>query len=346
MIAVVILNWNGAKMLRRFLPSVLSHSAGWGEIIVADNDSSDDSVSLLRNEFPEVRLLRLAENYGFAEGYNQAFRLLETECPKTYDYYLLLNSDVESTPQWLKPLREYMDTHPEVAAAQPKLLAEWDNTSFEYAGGAGGFIDRDGYPFCRGRLLNTLEQDKGQYEEIIPIFWASGAALLIRSQDWHSVGGLDGNFFAHNEEIDLCWRLNARGRKVVCIPQSVVYHVGGGTLPKDHPRKTYLNFRNNLLMLYKNLPATELHSVMLRRWWLDRVAALKFLLTLDFANSRAVMQARRDFLKLKKQYVAIRKENLQKSKIEKCSTRWSKSLLWAYYIKGKKCFSDLGLPTE
>lgn len=340
MIAVVILNWNGAEMLRRFLPSVVKNTAPEGEVIVADNGSSDDSLLMLRSEFPEVRIVAMPENLGFAEGYNEAFRRIEAETPARYDLYLLLNSDVRVTPRWLQPLRAYMDAHPEVAAAQPKLLAEWANDTFEYAGGAGGFLDRDGYPFCRGRMLNVVEKDSGQYDDVASLFWATGAALLVRASDWAETGGLDGRFFAHNEEIDFCWRLRARGRKIVCIPQSVVYHVGGGTLPKDNPRKTYLNFRNNLTMLYKNLPETTLRSVMFRRKMLDAVAALKFFLMGDIANARAVRRARRDYKAWRKDFEANRRENLSRTVLNSIPEHIDKSLLWAFFVQGRRTFSE------
>lgn len=340
MIAVVILNWNGADMLRRFLPSVVAHTAPLGEVIVADNGSTDSSIDLLQTHFPDVRIVRWKENLGFAEGYNEAFRRIESETPHRHDLYLLLNSDVRVTPDWLSPLRNYMDTHPDVAAAQPKLLAEWAHDTFEYAGAAGGFLDRDGYPFCRGRLFNVVEPDNGQYDSATSLFWATGAALLIRADDWHAVGGLDGRFFAHNEEIDLCWRLRARGRKIVCVPQSVVFHVGGGTLPKDNPRKTYLNFRNNLTMLHKNLPETEYRSVMFRRALLDAVALLKFALSGDFANARAVWRGVRDFRKWRHNFDADRRHNLAQTVLLHIPERTDKSLLWAFFFRRQKTFSQ------
>ena len=253
-IAIVILNWNGVDLLRRFLPSVQANSSAQAEVIVADNGSTDASCAVLESEFPDVRLIRLPENYGFAEGYNRA--LEQVDAP----YYLLLNSDVEVPAGWLAPLLDYMEAHPEVAACQPKMLSYADRGSFEYAGAAGGFLDRYGYPFCRGRVFDTLERDEGQYDDVAPVLWASGAALMVRRQDWRDAGGLDGRFFAHMEEIDFCWRLRSRGRGVVCIPASRVYHVGGASLAQGNPRKTFLNFRNNLLMLYKNLPAVEPRS--------------------------------------------------------------------------------------
>ena len=339
MIAVVILNWNGAEMLRRFLPSVVEHSQPLGEVIVADNGSTDESLEILQQEFPEVRILVLDRNYGFAEGYNEAFRRLEEIAPHHYDYYLLLNSDVRVTAQWLRPLHTYMEQHPEVAAAQPKIRAEWAHDTLEYAGASGGFIDRYGYPFCRGRLLSVVEKDHGQYDDIASIFWATGAALLIRQSDWWDVGGLDGRFFAHNEEIDLCWRLRARGRGIVCVPHSVVYHVGGGTLPQEHPRKTYLNFRNNLTMLFKNLPDAELKHVMRVRRFLDFVAFVQFLVKGDWANAKAVRKARRDFHQWQSDFVKDRQENLSRMVLNPIPERVNRSLIVGFFLKGQKTFS-------
>ena len=339
MIAVVILNWNGAEMLRRFLPSVAEHSHPLGEVIVADNGSTDESLEILQQEFPEVRTLVLDRNYGFAEGYNEAFRRLEIIAPQRYEYYLLLNSDVRVTADWLRPLHTYMEQHPEVAAAQPKLRAEWAHDTLEYAGAAGGYIDRYGYPFCRGRLLSVVEKDRGQYDDNASIFWATGAALLIRQSDWWDVGGLDGRFFAHNEEIDLCWRLRARGRGIVCIPESVVYHVGGGTLPQEHPRKTYLNFRNNLTMLFKNLPDAELKHVMRVRRFLDFVAFVQFLVKGDWANAKAVRKARRDFHQWQSDFVKDRQENLSRMVLNPIPERVNRSLIVGFFLKGQKTFS-------
>ena len=345
MIAIVILNWNGQQMLRQFLPGVIEHSKGEGEVIVADNGSDDDSVETLRKEFPSVRLLCLDKNYGFAEGYNVAFDTLRQLSEKgeapCYDYYLLLNSDVEVTPGWLTPLRRYMDAHSDCAACQPKIRAFYARRRFEYAGAAGGFMDRDGYPFCRGRVFAVAEDDHGQYDEVADILWATGAALMVRPGDWHGHGALDGRFFAHNEEIDLCLRLRARGRRVVCVPQSTVYHMGGGTLPQDNPRKTYLNFRNNLTMLYKNLPDRRLRSVMFRRMLLDGVAALQFLAKGDVANMRAILRARRDFKAWKGDFEADRKENLAKTIVQDIPEIRPISLILCYYLKGRRHFSEL-----
>lgn len=335
-IAVVILNWNGCEMLRSFLPSVVRHSATEGAVVyVADNGSTDASVEMLRREFPSVHLILLEENQGFADGYNLALQQVSAE------YVVLLNSDVEVTEHWLSPLASYMDAHPEVAACQPKLHSWRQKDQFEYAGAAGGFIDRYGYPFCRGRIMGVVETDKGQYDTVVPVFWATGAALFIRQKDYQDVGGLDGRFFAHMEEIDLCWRLRARGRGLVCVPQSVVYHVGGATLKKENPRKTFLNFRNNLVMLYKNLPEEDLVPVMRVRAILDYVAALTFFLKGQFPNGMAVLRARRAFADIRPAYLADRIENLQKTSLPIIPERTKSSILAQFYLHGKKRFSQL-----
>ena len=334
-VAIVILNWNGEAMLRRFLPTVLRYSCDEAEVWVADNASTDSSVQLLREHFPLVKLILLEKNYGFAEGYNKALAQIEAE------YFVLLNSDVEVTHHWLTPLVEYMNTHLDVAACQPKLLSEANHDYFEYAGASGGFIDRYGYPFCRGRIFNTVEEDNGQYNYNIDILWATGACLLIRSTDYRALNGLDGRFFAHNEEIDLCWRLRQRGRRIVCIPESEVYHVGGGTLPKSNPMKTFLNFRNNLTMLYKNLPDAELKSVMRMRCVLDYVAAFQMLIMeRSWGNFKAVVKARRAFRRWRHQFDEDRCE-ISRTRLENPSERVCYSILWQYYFKGKKTFSQL-----
>ena len=334
-VAIVILNWNGEAMLRRFLPTVVRYSCDEAEIWVADNASDDASVQLLREHFPSVRLIQLDKNYGFAEGYNRALAQIEAE------YYVLLNSDVEVTHHWLTPLVEYMDAYPDVAACQPKLLSEANRDYFEYAGASGGFIDRYGYPFCRGRIFNTVEEDNGQYDYIIDILWATGACMLIRSADYREAHGLDGRFFAHNEEIDLCWRLRQRGRRIVCIPESEVYHVGGGTLPKSNPMKTFLNFRNNLTMLYKNLPDGELKGVMRVRRVLDYVAALKMLVAdRSWADFKAVVKARRAFYRWRHNFDDDRRE-IGRTRTAGPSERVDYSILWQYYVKGRKTFSRL-----
>ena len=335
-LAIVILNWNGAKMLRQYLPNVLNYSRDEATIYVADNASTDDSVEMLRNEFPECKTIILDKNWGFADGYNKALKQIEAE------YYLLLNSDIEVTHHWLTPLIEFMDVHPEVAVCQPKLLSIYNKDMFEYAGASGGYIDRYGYPFCRGRIFETLEEDNGQYDYATEVLWATGAALMIRAKDYWEVGGLDGRFFAHCEEIDLCWRLRIRGRKIYCLPESYVYHVGGGTLPKSNPMKTYLNFRNNLTMLYKCLPDKELKHVMRVRWFLDYLAALEMLLlSRNWGDVKAVFRARRDFKKWRKDFENDRQQ-IQASRVAGDIPQQRRFLLlWQYYAKGHKLFSEL-----
>ena len=335
-ISVVILNWNGVGMLQKFLPKVVEYSASQDvEVCVADNGSTDESLTWLKTHCPDVRLIVLDQNYGFAEGYNRALQQVQAE------YVVLLNSDVEVTPHWLDPLVEYMDAHPEVVACQPKIRSELQKTYFEYAGAAGGYLDKYGYPFCRGRVFETVEEDKGQYDTVQSVFWATGASLFIRLKDYQEVGGLDGRFFAHMEEVDLCWRLRSRGRQLVCIPDSVIYHVGGGTLNKENPRKAFLNFRNNLLMLYKNLPEKELRKVLFIRGILDWVAALVFLLKGERKTAAAVLRARKEFKRIRPDFEASRVENMRKMVIGNIPERVNYSILWKYHAGGKKVFSSL-----
>lgn len=322
-------------MLRRFLPGVVRYSASEARVYVADNGSTDDSVDLLSQHFPEVRVLKFGQNYGFAEGYNQALRRIEAE------YYVLLNSDVEVGEGWLSSLVRYMDRHQTVAACQPKLLSMANPHLFEYAGASGGFIDCYGYPFCRGRILDTVEADNGQYDTIRSVFWATGAALFIRSSAYWEAGGLDGRFFAHMEEIDLCWRLRSRGYGVVCIPESSVKHVGGGTLPKENPRKTFLNFRNNLLMLYKNLPDEDLHRVMRVRLLLDTLASVAFLLKGQWGSFRAVWQARAAYAKMRPDFEADRASICKARLLNTIPEQSSFSILSRYYFGGSRFFSQL-----
>ena len=335
-VAVVILNWNGREMLVKYLPRVLEYSRNEADVIVADNDSSDDSVAYLDNYSKVVRVIQLEENYGFAEGYNRALKQVDA------DYYVLLNSDVEVTHHWLTPMIEFMDSHPDVAACQPKLLAVADKDSFEYAGASGGYLDRYGYPFCRGRVFETVEQDRGQYDVAADVLWATGACLMIRSADYWAAGGLDGRFFAHSEEIDLCWRLRIMGRRICCLPDSVVYHVGGGTLPKNNPLKTFLNFRNNLTMLYKNLPDGELRRVMRIRRWLDYLAAVKTLvLDRSLADFKAILRARREYRRWRHDFDADRRR-IQAMRIPADIPEHRRySILWQYYARGRKTFGAI-----
>lgn len=325
-IAVVILNYNGVSMLERFMPAVLDCSEG-ADVVVADNCSTDNSVAMLRRCYPDVRIVQLERNWGFAEGYNKALARVKA------DYYVLLNSDVEVTDGWLDAMTKCLDNDSSIVACQPKLLDYKRKSHFEYAGAAGGFIDRYGYPFCRGRIFDTVEEDKGQYDEQCDIMWATGAAFMVRADEFHAAGGFDGRFFAHMEEVDLCWRLKSRGKRIVCVPQSVVYHVGGATLNYNNPRKTFLNFRNNLLTLYKNLPKKDLHYVMFVRMLLDYAAAFKFLFEGSFANFKAVFSARREFHRVRHSYRIDRLENLYKAKSDATASRVGFSILWRYYVK-------------
>jgi len=334
--AIVILNWNGVDLMRKYLPTVIENSVG--DVIVADNASTDDSLKMLAEEFPDIRTIVLDKNYGFAEGYNRALAQLKDE----YEYLLLLNSDIEIRQKnWDEVLINYMDAHPECGACMPKLLSLRNPESFEYAGASGGFIDRYGYPFCRGRVMGTVEEDKNQYDDIVPVLWATGAAIMVRSKDYFEAGGLDSKFFAHMEEIDLCWRMRTMGRKIVCIPQSTAYHLGGASLNYGNPRKTFLNFRNNLLMLYKNLPQKELKSVLFVRFILDMVAALQMLLTGQFAHTWAVLKAEYTFYNIKKEWKSERQRIQSSRKEERVAERTDYSLLWQYYAKGHKKYNQL-----
>lgn len=344
-IAIVILNWNGAGMMRKYLPSVVANSDK-AEVVVADNGSTDESLEMLRKDFPQVRIITLSKNWGFADGYNKSFEKYEEEnkaCGIALpDYYLLLNSDVRVGEGWLDAMLAYMDAHDDVAACQPKLLSDVNPENFEYAGACGGFIDKYGYPYCRGRVFDTVEKDSGQYDDVADILWATGACLMVRREDYWAVGGLDGRFFAHCEEIDFCWRLNMKGRKVVCVPQSVAYHYGGGTLPQGNPRKTYLNFRNNLTMLYKNLPSSRLRRVMFMRMLLDYVAAFQMLLIgRSLGDFKAVIKGRRDFRRWKKDFRKDREQIQGAANVKEPKGVTSLSILWQYYVKGKKRYSDI-----
>ncbi|MDE5624494.1 MAG: glycosyltransferase family 2 protein [Alistipes sp.] len=290
-VKIVILNWNGTAHLRRYLPGVVAAAPEGVGVVVADNGSTDGSADMLRREFPSVELVRLDRNYGFAGGYNRALAQIEA------DYYVLLNSDVETPAGWLEPLVECLDRHPDVAAAAPKLLCDTDRTRFEYAGASGGYIDYLGYPFCRGRILRTIERDEGQYDDARDVFWVSGAAFCCRAGVFHALGGFDDDFFAHMEEIDLCWRMQLAGWRVRIVPQSTVYHLGGGTLTADSPAKVFYNHRNNLAMLCKCAAPGQRLVAALVRPWLDLLAAGSYLAQGRWDNFCAVFRAWRDFLK-------------------------------------------------
>lgn len=333
-VAIVVLNWNGAGLLRRFLPGVVAHADG-ARVVVADNASTDDSVALLARDFPLVELLLLERNFGFCEGYNQA--LAQVNSP----YYVLLNSDVAVTPGWLRPLRVLLENRPRIAAVQPKILAHADPTRFEYAGAGGGYLDRLAYPFCRGRLFDTTEVDAGQYDDPRPVAWASGACCLVRASAWHALGGLEPAFFAHMEEIDFCWRLQNAGHEVWYHGGSAVHHVGGGTLAKTNPRKTYLNFRNGLALLYKNAAPGELAGPLAQRLVLDWVAGLRFLLGGQAAAARAVARAHWHFFQKRAYWRQQRRAARPHLRTAERPGNLAISIVWAYFGQGKRTFSEL-----
>ena len=324
--AVVILNYNGRAYLEKFLPGVIKHSTE-ATIYVADNASTDDSVGFIKSSFPEINLIVFNENYGFAGGYNKALGAINAQ------YYLLLNSDVEVTQNWIQPLEDFLDLNEEYASCQPKIKDYNHRALFEYAGACGGFLDILGYPYCRGRIFDQIESDSGQYNEPVDIFWSSGACMLIRSKAFHQAGGFDKDFFAHMEEIDLCWRIHSMGYKIKSMPDSTVFHVGGGTLKKTSPFKTYLNFRNGLSLLIKNLPLGELILKLPIRIVLDWVAAIKFLLEGKSSHTLAVLRAHA------KNIIWFRKD-LRKRRLTS-STPKSKLLIVEYYLKGNKQFMNL-----
>ena len=296
-VAVVILNWNGKGFLEKFLPSLFNSLPSYAELIVADNASTDGSKEAVNNE--KIQWIQLDKNYGFTGGYNRAFEKLDG-----YKYYVLINSDIEITEGWLETLTDFMEKHPEASACQPKILSYANKDHFEYAGAAGGFIDRWGFPLCRGRILSCIEEDKGQYDSPIQCFWASGACMVVRSDVWRRLGGLDEEFFAHMEEIDFCWRASLAGGQIWCVPQSKVYHVGGGTLPNNSPRKLYLNYRNNLLMLWKNLPAKHKNGKIFLRKCIDGLSAVCYVFQGRFSYFKSVIKAHRDYRKLKAKVTA------------------------------------------
>lgn len=335
-IAVVILNWNGKHFLEKYLPSVTKYSnIDDCEIVIADNASTDDSITFLNQEYPQLRIIKFDINHGFAGGYNYALEQIEAT------YFLLLNSDVEVTENWLQPLISTMDNDNSIAACMPKIHAIHAPNEFEYAGAAGGFIDKYGFPFCRGRIFDIIEEDTNQYNNTIDIFWATGAALLIRANIYKELGGLDCDFFAHMEEIDLCWRVKNAGYRIVCIPQSTVYHVGGGALPKENPFKTYLNFRNNLYLLYKNLDNKHFNRTLIIRRLLDGIAALRFLTQGNFGNFAAIFKAHMHFLKNLSQLKNKRKYFLKKYSPKTHCEMYQRSIVYDFYIKKKKKYSQL-----
>ena len=331
-VAVVILNYNGKKFLEEFLPNVIANTnAEMAEIVVADNASTDGSVAFMQERFPSIRLIVNDFNGGFATGYNLALKEIEAE------YFVLLNSDIEVTPQWIEPVVKLMDSDPNIAACQPKILSYYDKEKFEYAGASGGFIDKYGYPFCRGRVFQHLEEDHGQYDDACEVFWATGACMFVRADLYLQHGGLDDSFFAHMEEIDFCWRMKNLGHKVYCCPQSKVYHIGGGTLPKSSARKTYLNFRNNLSLLYKNLPSNRVFWTIAYRIVLDWVAALKFLCGGGLKDYWAVIRAHFAFYRRIPSLRKVRK-GLPKQLVGQV---YQRNIVFENFLRGKKLYSEL-----
>ncbi|MCX6188867.1 MAG: glycosyltransferase family 2 protein [Bacteroidetes bacterium] len=330
-VAVIILNWNGYALLQQFLPSVVKHS-GDAMVYVVDNASTDHSVQLVHEQFPTVRIIQNIRNGGYAGGYNDALKHIEA------DYFVLLNSDVEVTENWIPPIQKLMDSDPRVAACQPKLLNYYDREKFEYAGASGGHIDRYGYPFCRGRVFDACETDKGQYDDIRSCFWATGACLFVRANTFHQVGQLDEDFFAHMEEIDLCWRMQQFGYKIMVCPQSVVYHVGGGTLSQQNSKKTYLNFRNGLGLLLKNLPIQMLWYKIPLRIFLDQIAACKFLFDGKTDDFKAIGSAHRDFIKNFNKWRKKRYHHQRKNLLPEV---YDGSIVWRYFVLKNRKFSNL-----
>ncbi len=335
-VAVVILNWNGKGFLERFLPSLVQHTKLEGvKLIVADNGSDDDSLEFLSKAFPFIEVITLGRNYGFAEGYNRALMQIESE------YFVLLNSDVEVTPGWLEPMIRLLDKNPLAAACMPKILSEERKDLFEYAGAAGGFIDKYGYPFCQGRIFDSVETDYGQYNKARDIFWASGACMFIRGPLFKLAGGLDNDFFAHMEEIDLCWRLKNRGYRIMYEPGSLVYHLGGGTLPQGNPRKTFLNFRNNLFLLYKNLPQEKVKSIMIRRLFLDGLSAIRFLIKGSLKEFAAVFNAHMEYYSSFSRYKKFRKEESRYITRSEHKEIYPGSIVREYFLNKNFTFTSL-----
>lgn len=332
-VAVVILNWNGKSYLEKFLPSVVGATYQNLQIFVADNASEDDSISFLKKNYPAVKIILNDANEGFAKGYNLALSKIST------DYYVLLNSDVEVTRDWIEHVISLMESDDKIAACQPKILSFENRQQFEYAGACGGFIDKFCYPFTRGRIFETCELDHGQYDNSIQIFWATGAALFVRSKVFHELNGFDEYFFAHQEEIDLCWRMQRAGYTIYVMPSSVVYHVGGGTLPVGNRRKVFLNFRNNLIMMSKNLPVTEACLRIPLRIFLDSIAAYRALFAGDLATYTAIVSAHIHYIKWCFFHNRIKK--LPKIKTRKLTTVYDRSIVWQYFIKKRKTFSEI-----
>jgi hypothetical protein len=333
LVSIVILNWNGRGFLEDFLPSVVASTYSNKEIVLADNASTDDSVAFVRDRYPEIKIVQLAANFGFTKGYNEALKEVKA------DYYILLNTDVEVAPGWIEPMVELLENNPMIGICQPKLLQFTNKDLFEYAGAAGGWIDKLGYPFARGRIFDYCEKDMGQYDEAQPVFWASGAAMFIRASLYHRLGGFEEYFFAHQEEIDLCWRAQHAGFEVYACPAAVVYHVGGGTLPKGNSRKVFLNFRNNLIMMAKNMPLGEAIFKVSCRFWLDAISAWKSLFAGQGKYFVAVIEAHLAFF----YWLFVKRKHslFPETRKTKLHGMLHRSVVWAHFVQGKKKFMEI-----
>ena len=335
-VSIVILNWNGKDHLERFLPALLAHTSHPGaEIVVADNGSEDGSLAFLEQKYPQVRSIAFKKNHGFSGGYNRAVEQIEAR------YLVLLNSDIEVSPGWLEPMLDAMGGDDRLGACTPKIRDFKRRTHFEYAGAAGGYLDRYGYPFCRGRIFDQVEEDHGQYDDPSDIFWGSGACLMIRTDLYREAGGLDELFFAHMEEIDLCWRIQRMGHRIGYVPASTVYHVGGASLERGHPFKTYLNFRNNLLLLYKNLPRKGRRRILFLRMILDGISAFRFLLQGSFNDFHAVLKAHLAYYGMKSSYRGMKNLNLYPENDVIARGIYPGSIVADFFLKNKRKFSDL-----
>lgn len=330
-VAVVILNWNGKSFLQKFIPSVLDNIPHCAELFVADNNSTDGSVEFLKQNYPQVQLVINKENGGYAKGYNDALKRIDAQ------YYVLLNSDIEVSPNWIEPIIQLMDKDVSIAACQPKILSFHQKQDFEYAGAGGGYIDKYGYPFCRGRIFQEIEEDQAQFDDAIEVFWASGACMFVRAEKYHELGGLDDDFFAHMEEIDFCWRAKNAGYKIFYQGESVVYHVGGGTLHKSNPKKTYLNFRNNFYLLYKNLEGKRIVPVFFWRLILDGVAGVKFLMDGNYKDTYAILKAHLNF------YTSLPSLHKKRRKLKqnKVSKVYQRNIVYEHFVKKIKKFNSL-----
>lgn len=331
-VAVVILNWNGQAYLEKFLPALLKSTYPNIHYYVGDNGSTDGSVDFLKTHYPDITCIQNPENYGFTGGYNKVLDQIHA------DYYVLLNSDVEVTPGWIEPVISYLEEDLFRVAAQPKILSYHQKTKFEHAGAAGGFLDKYGFPFCRGRIMSAIEADEGQYDDNKEVFWASGAALFIKSAAWKEMEGFDDDFFAHMEEIDLCWRLKSKGYKISAVGRSRVYHVGGGTLSAQNPQKTYLNFRNSLIMMQKNLPFFVAVRRIFLRFWMDFLALLVFLLQGKPKDAWAISRAHQSFFRQFRQNAKKRKRIRQKSTLKGVYKGW---IVWVFWVNKIRKFNNL-----